>query len=106
MVERRPLAERAASRGRAELVRLGAHALAALALLCHELEIAFELSDADREYFRGAMRDVKATAHGLDEKAIIAAASRLAAETGSRVLGALACRERRARRGGSFFVLT
>jgi uncharacterized membrane protein YkvA (DUF1232 family) len=32
------------------------------------------------------MRDVKATAHGLDEKAIIAAASRLAAETGSRQL--------------------
>ena len=50
------------------------------------VKIAFELSDADLEYFRKAMRDVKATAHSRDEKTIIAAASRLAAETGAREL--------------------
>jgi uncharacterized membrane protein YkvA (DUF1232 family) len=50
------------------------------------VKIAFELSDADLEYFRTAMREVKATAHGRDEKTIVEAASRLAAETGSREL--------------------
>jgi uncharacterized membrane protein YkvA (DUF1232 family) len=48
------------------------------------VKIAFELSDVDLEYFRKAMRDVKATAHSRDEKTIIAAASRLATETGAR----------------------
>jgi len=48
------------------------------------VKIAFELSDSDLEYFRTAMREVKATAHNRDEKSIIAAASRLAAETGAR----------------------
>lgn len=50
------------------------------------VKIAFELSDADLEYFRKAMREVNATAHSRDEKTIIAAASRLAAETGAREL--------------------
>jgi uncharacterized membrane protein YkvA (DUF1232 family) len=50
------------------------------------LSIAFELSDTDLEYFRRAMRDVKATAHSRDEKSIIAAAAHLAAETGAREL--------------------
>lgn len=50
------------------------------------VKIAFELSDADLAYFRSAMREVAATAHSRDEKAIITAASRLAAETGARDL--------------------
>ncbi len=50
------------------------------------ITIAFELSDSDLEYFRIAMREVKATAHGRDEKTIISAASRLAAETSAREL--------------------
>jgi uncharacterized membrane protein YkvA (DUF1232 family) len=50
------------------------------------INIAFQLSDADLEYFRRAMQEVKATAHGRDEKFIIGAASRLVAETGSREL--------------------
>jgi uncharacterized membrane protein YkvA (DUF1232 family) len=49
-------------------------------------KIAFELTDADLEYFRKAIREVKATAHSRDEKTIIEAAARLAAETGSRSL--------------------
>jgi len=48
--------------------------------------IDFELTDSDLDYFRKAMRDVQATAHSRDEKEIIAAASRLAAETGMRAL--------------------
>jgi uncharacterized membrane protein YkvA (DUF1232 family) len=50
------------------------------------VKIAFELSDADLEYFRKAMREVKATAHSRDEKTIVAAAARLADETGAREL--------------------
>jgi uncharacterized membrane protein YkvA (DUF1232 family) len=50
------------------------------------VNIAFELSDSDLEYFRNAMREVKAVAHSRDEKTIIAAAARLAAETGAREL--------------------
>ena len=50
------------------------------------VKIAFELSDADLEYFRKAFREVKATAHSRDEKTILEAASRLASETGSRTL--------------------
>jgi len=50
------------------------------------IHIAFDLSDSDLEYFRNAMRDVNATAHGRDEKSIITAASHLAAETGARDL--------------------
>jgi uncharacterized membrane protein YkvA (DUF1232 family) len=50
------------------------------------VKIAFELSDADLEYFRKAMREVKATAHSRDEKTIVEAAARLADETGAREL--------------------
>ena len=50
------------------------------------ISIAFELSDTDLEYFRSAMREVKATAHSRDEKSIIASASRLATLTGTREL--------------------
>jgi uncharacterized membrane protein YkvA (DUF1232 family) len=50
------------------------------------VNIAFELSDSDLEYFRKAMRDVTTVAHGRDEKSIIEAASRLVAQTAAREL--------------------
>jgi uncharacterized membrane protein YkvA (DUF1232 family) len=50
------------------------------------VSIAFELSDADLEFFRRAMREVKATARGRDERSILAAASQLAAKTATREL--------------------
>jgi len=50
------------------------------------LKIAFELSDADLEYFRSSMHRVKAKARGQEERAIIAAASRLARQTAARPL--------------------
>jgi uncharacterized membrane protein YkvA (DUF1232 family) len=50
------------------------------------VSIAFELSDADLDYFRKAMREVKATARSRDERSVIAAASELAARTATRPL--------------------
>jgi uncharacterized membrane protein YkvA (DUF1232 family) len=50
------------------------------------IKIAFELSDADLEHFRGAMREAQARARRRDEGSIVAAASRLAAETAKRAL--------------------
>jgi uncharacterized membrane protein YkvA (DUF1232 family) len=50
------------------------------------LKIAFELSDADLEFFRGALRDVKTKIHSQEERAIIASASRLARQTAARPL--------------------
>jgi len=50
------------------------------------IKIAFELSDVDLEHFRVAMREAQSRAHRLDEKEIVAAARRLAGETGKRSL--------------------
>jgi uncharacterized membrane protein YkvA (DUF1232 family) len=50
------------------------------------INIAFQLTDVDLEYFRKAMRDVRANAHSRDEHFIISAASRLVKETGAREL--------------------
>ncbi len=50
------------------------------------IKIAFELSDADLEHFRGAMREAQSRARRLDEKSIVSAARRLVAETGKRAL--------------------
>jgi uncharacterized membrane protein YkvA (DUF1232 family) len=50
------------------------------------LKIAFELSDADLEYFRSAMRSAQTRARDQDEPSIVAAARRLAQETRKRSL--------------------
>jgi uncharacterized membrane protein YkvA (DUF1232 family) len=50
------------------------------------IKIAFELSDADLEHFRVAMREAQARARRLDEKEIVASTRRLAAETAKRSL--------------------
>jgi hypothetical protein len=50
------------------------------------IKIAFELSDADLEHFREAMREAQGRARGRDEKTIVEAARRLVAETAKRVL--------------------
>ncbi len=50
------------------------------------IKIAFELSDADLEHFRNAMREAQSRARRLDEKEIVAAAKRLVAETAKRAL--------------------
>ncbi len=50
------------------------------------IKIAFELSDADLEHFRAAMREAQSRARSLDEKSIVSAARRLVAETGKRPL--------------------
>jgi uncharacterized membrane protein YkvA (DUF1232 family) len=50
------------------------------------VKIAFELSDVDLEYFRGSMREVQARVRQRDEGTIVAAASRLVAETAKRAL--------------------
>src|SRR5262247_1522112 len=50
------------------------------------IKIAFELSDADLEHFRVAMREAQGRARRLDEKEIVASARRLATETAKRSL--------------------
>ena len=50
------------------------------------IKVAFELSDADLEHFRGAMREAQSRARRLDEKSIVGAARRLLAETAKRAL--------------------
>jgi len=50
------------------------------------LKIAFELSDADLDYFRSALRAAQTRARRQDEAAIVAAARRLAQETRKRSL--------------------
>jgi uncharacterized membrane protein YkvA (DUF1232 family) len=50
------------------------------------IKIAFELSDADLEHFRVAMREAQARVRRLDEKEVVAAARRLVGETGKRSL--------------------
>jgi uncharacterized membrane protein YkvA (DUF1232 family) len=48
------------------------------------INISFQLTDTDLEYFRKAMREVRANAHSRDEQFIISAAARLVKETGQR----------------------
>ena len=50
------------------------------------VQITIDLSDADLEYFRTAMRDAQKRAHGRDEKAILAGARHLARQTRSLTL--------------------
>src|SRR5262245_50092549 len=50
------------------------------------IKIAFELSDADVEHFRVAMREAQSRAGRLHEKEIVAAARRLVGETAKRTL--------------------
>ena len=50
------------------------------------LKVAFELSDADLEYFRGVLSQVKTKLRGQEERAIVASAARLARQTGERQL--------------------
>lgn len=47
------------------------------------LEVTFQLSDADLEYFRTAMQDAQTKVRGRDEKAILAGARQLARQTRS-----------------------
>jgi len=50
------------------------------------LQIAFELSDADLDYFRNALRSVKARTHSFEEREILHSAARLTSEMGKRGL--------------------
>lgn len=50
------------------------------------IKITFELSDADLDYFRRAMREAQQGAHGRDEAAILAGARRLARQAQERAL--------------------
>jgi uncharacterized membrane protein YkvA (DUF1232 family) len=52
------------------------------------MKVAFELSDADLEHFRTAMRDAQSRTRGRDERSIVDAARRLAQETSKRSLPA------------------
>jgi uncharacterized membrane protein YkvA (DUF1232 family) len=50
------------------------------------VKLVLELSDADLDHFRAAIREAQTRARSLDEKDIIAAARRLAGETSKRPL--------------------
>jgi uncharacterized membrane protein YkvA (DUF1232 family) len=50
------------------------------------LKVAFELSDADLEYFRSSLRAIKTSSRSHEEREIIASAGRLARQTATRAL--------------------